>query len=89
MFNKLIRGLKKAEKKRLEEQEIRIKSIMNEVGEIFKNRGVTVVEMNDMLLHWLKVNNAQLIALNQQTNAELDKLIKEKNDRLQPKEDRR
>lgn len=62
-FNKLLRGLNKKDKKREDEVRARLESVISEIGEVFKRRGVTVYEMSDIIMTLLAGNNRQLVMI--------------------------
>lgn len=83
LYNKVVGGLKKDSKKREEEQKIRIKSILGELREIIRRRGVTLAEMADMLIAMQSANNVQMM---QSLNSAQDKIeeLNKKITELQP-----
>jgi len=80
MFNQIMKALKSDDKKRQEEQMIRLESIVNEVKEILQRRGVNYFECMDIFQELHGNLNFQIGGILKQNHDTINKLGKEINE---------
>ena len=77
-FNEIFEGAKKEEKKRKEEQKIRLSAIINEVQEIFERRGVNYYELMDITNNLQNNLNIRIAEILQSNHNQITKLINDR-----------